>query len=140
MNARSSFSRKMNRKHLGAVRALGYTLTLGTHDGWSNFRRVITLRLSDEERAALAFWGLRSLSDDHAAAVMSGAADLMEAGQAERAGPPLASLVNVMDDATFWAGLAEPAELDAYCLASFDAMHPARRAAFLGFVQGRAAA
>jgi hypothetical protein len=45
-----------------------------------------------------------------------------------------------MDQAVFWADMAEADELDAYCLASFNRMAPQRQAAFLGFIQGRAAA
>jgi hypothetical protein len=36
--------------------------------------------------------------------------------------------------------MAEPEALDAFCLASFNAMPVPRKAAFLEFVQGRAAA
>jgi hypothetical protein len=45
-----------------------------------------------------------------------------------------------MDDAAFWADMAEPGELEAYCLASFKRMIPARQMDFLAFVQRRAAA
>ena len=45
-----------------------------------------------------------------------------------------------MDEAQFQASLASPVELEAYCLASFRQMAPHRQAAFLRFVQGRAAA
>lgn len=59
---------------------------------------------------------------------------------AEYAGMPQAPLFNHMDQAAFWADMAEPVELDAYCLASFNRMHPARQSAFLAFVQrGQAA-
>jgi hypothetical protein len=52
----------------------------------------------------------------------------------------MAPLFNYMDQAAFWADMATPDELDAYALASFNRMAPQRQAAFLGFVQGRAAA
>ena len=135
MTAKRSFSRQMSRQHLAATRALGFTLTLRTDSAWSGFRDVIALRLSDEERAALAFWALRSLSDEHAAATMQAAADLSRLD-----GSPLPDLCNPMDEAGFWADMAEPEELDAYCLASFNAMRPDRKADFLKFVQrGRVA-
>lgn len=139
MTAKPSFSQMMNRQHLGTVRALGYALTHGSHDGWLAFRRIITLRLSNDERAALAFCGLRSLADEHAEIVMRAAGDLMEPQRTDGAGAPISPLFNAMHEATFWAGIAAPAELDAYCLATFDAMHPARRAAFLDYVTGRTA-
>lgn len=128
----------MQRRHLGASRALGYTLTLGTHEAWSDFRLVIAMRLSDEERAALAFWALRSLSDDDAAATIQAAADLMDIPSP--AGAPVAPLSDLMDEAAFWADMADPAEVEAYCISTFNRMSSARQSAFLNYVQGRDAA
>lgn len=71
-------SKLMQRRHLGVTRALGYVLTLGTVEGWSDFCAIITAHLSDEERAALAFWALRSLDPEHADIVMREAFDLMD--------------------------------------------------------------
>jgi hypothetical protein len=45
-----------------------------------------------------------------------------------------------MDEAAYWADIASPEELEAYCLATFQAMQRGRRAAFLDHVQGRQAA
>jgi hypothetical protein len=53
---------------------------------------------------------------------------------------PLPPLVNYMNEASFWADRAAPTELDAYCLATFNRMAPDRQAAFLDFIQRRAAA
>ena len=51
--------------------------------------------------------------------------------------PPL---YGYMDEAAFWAEMAEPEALEAYCLASFERMAPARQSAFLNHVMGSAAA
>ncbi|EEX08744.1 hypothetical protein SL1157_0763 [Ruegeria lacuscaerulensis ITI-1157] len=41
-----------------------------------------------------------------------------------------------MDQAIFWADMAEQEELEAYCVASFKRMYPARQRDFLEYVQG----
>ncbi len=66
--------------------------------------------------------------------------DELNAAFGAGAGPPIAPLFGYMDEAAFWADLAEPAELEAYCLASFRAMSRERQAEFLDYVQGRSAA
>ena len=54
--------------------------------------------------------------------------------------PGAAFMGRVMEEAAFWADMASRVELKAYCLATFQRMKPADQAAFLGYVQGRAAA
>ncbi|KAA8616265.1 hypothetical protein [Salipiger aestuarii] len=75
---RTSFTKLMHRRHLSVTRALGYVLTLGTVEGWSDFCAIIAAHLSDHERAAIAFWALRSLDPEHADIVMREAFDLMD--------------------------------------------------------------
>ena len=53
---------------------------------------------------------------------------------ANGAGPPIAPFLGYLDEAEFWVNLADPLELEAYCLATFKAMAPARQNAFLAFV------
>lgn len=78
MSRSPNFSKQMQRRHLGVTRSLGYVLTLDTVNAWSGFCAIVAARLTDEERASLAFWALRSLSDDHADFVMREAFDLMD--------------------------------------------------------------
>ncbi len=118
--------------HERVVRMLGYCLTLGTAEAWAGFSLVAAVRLDATERAALGFATLNSLDADQARMTAAAALDA--------AGAPLPAFLGHMDEAQFWASLASPAELEAYCLASFRRMAPARQAAFLRFVQGRAAA
>lgn len=128
-----SISDQMSISHLKAVRSFGYALFLGQESAFWGLVPVFTARLTPPERKALAFMTLKSI--DHEEAVMTAEAALfMGAGQPQ---PPLFSF---MDQAAFWADLAEPDELDAYCLASFNRMRATRQAAFLEFVQRRAAA
>lgn len=47
-------------------RMLGYCLTLGNDAAWTGFSAVAAARLSETERAALAFAALNSLTPDHA--------------------------------------------------------------------------
>ena len=120
--------------HKSVARSIGYALTTGDSDGWGMFTAVTLLRLEDVERVGVAYAALRSLNPDHVK-------DTLEAALGRSGvGMPQAPLSNHMDQAVFWADMAEADELDAYCLASFNRMAPPRQSAFLGFVQERAAA
>lgn len=112
---------------------LGYALTLGDTRTWWGLARVLTARLTMAERGALAFAALHSLDPD-------ARAEVAEVALCSGAGAPISPVTTYMDEAAFWADMAEPAELDAYALACVRAMKPGRRAAFLDFVQGRQAA
>ncbi|WP_422032228.1 hypothetical protein [Roseovarius sp.] len=112
---------------------MSYVLTLGTQVAWWGLVPVFKARLTAQERAALAFMSLKSMDRDDA--VMTAEAALY-AG----AGQPQAPIFSFMDQANSWAAWAEPEEREAYCLAAFNRMAPARQAAFLEFVQRRACA
>ncbi|PRX37916.1 hypothetical protein SAMN05216257_105115 [Meinhardsimonia xiamenensis] len=122
----------MQRRHLKAVRTFGYTLTLGDADSWAGLSIVLRARLEPRERAALAFAALAAL--DREDAIFTA-----EAALCTGAGQPIPPLLGFMDEAAFWADMAEPDELDAYALACVQAMAPSRRAAFLEYMKGRAA-
>lgn len=133
MTKKTTFSALMHRPHLKVVRMLGYVLTLGTQDAWWALVPVLMARLTVEERACLAFMAFKSLDRDTATMTAEAALDT-------GAGQPQAPLFGFMDQAAFWADMAESEELEAYCLASFNAMQRDRQAAFLDHVQGRHAA
>jgi hypothetical protein len=120
--------------HKAVARSIGYALTTGDSEGWGMFTAIVLLRLDDAERTGMAYAALRSLHPDHVEDTLGAA--LGRSG----AGMPQAPLFNYMDQAVFWADMAEADELDAYCLASFNRMAPQRQSAFLGFVRERAAA
>ncbi len=105
---------------------LGCALTLDTDDAWSGAAFVWSVRLTIKERSGLAFAALKSLAPEDAQAT----AEEALAG----AGTPQAPLFGYMDQAAFWADMAEPEELAAICLASFKNMAGDRQAAFLEFV------
>jgi hypothetical protein len=111
-------------------KSLGYTLWLDTFEDWDGLSLILRSLLTDRQRAALAFMALKALDYDQA--VMAA-----EAALSEGAGQPIAPLFNHMDESAFWTDMATPDELDAYALASFNAMPAPRKAAFLEFVQGR---
>ena len=110
---------------------LGYCLTSGSFDRWMDAAFVWSVRLSIKERVSLTYAALKSLPPEDAQAT----AEAALAG----AGMPQAPLFGFMDQANFWADMAEPQELAAYCLASFKNMASDRQAAFLDFVKRRAA-
>ncbi len=103
-------------------RVLGYSLTLGDAEGWADFSKVAALRLSDEERAALAYAVLNSLSPEQAA--------LVAAASLRPAGAPLPAFLGGMEDARDWAARASRSELKAYALAAYDAMSAKDQTAF----------
>jgi hypothetical protein len=109
---------------------LGYALTSHDYEAWEAASAVWQARLTPEERAALTWAALRALDQDDALMV----AETTLAG----AGTPLPPMFNPIDEAAWWAGIASPAEIDAYALACTRSMRPDRRAAFLGHM-GRAA-
>lgn len=114
------------------AKAICYALFLRHTDAWVGLPVILRARLDERERGALAYVALRAMDAENAAHV----AEAFTSG----AGMPGAPFFNHMDEAAFWADMADPAELDAYALASFNRMAPARQAAFLNFIQTREAA
>jgi hypothetical protein len=68
-------------RHRAVAKMLRIALTLAanrfTADGrmaaWVDFAKVLVIRLSEEERALLAYWALRTLSPEVRVAIMDGA-------------------------------------------------------------------
>lgn len=125
-----SFGQVIANHHKSACRMLGYSLTANTADGWQDCARLWALRLEQGPLGGIAFAALRALDPDR----RQTAFDLAHWGEAEDAGAPLPTWGNVMDDARWWAGCASRRERKAYALASFEAMAPQDRAAFLEHV------
>lgn len=115
------------------ARCVGYAAWLDSPDAWLGLPFVLAARLDPHQRAALAYAALHTLDDDQIGAVF-------EAVTPQGAGQPQAAFLGIMDQASFWADLASQEERDAYMLASFNRSPAPRRAAFLEYVQGRAAA
>lgn len=88
--------------------------------------------LNLEERALRALNALSDLEPWQAEKV---AAKVLDA-----AGAPIPPFLGGMDEARFWASIAAPSEIECYAAACFEKLPAARQSAFLGFVQGRAAA
>ena len=101
---------------------IGYCLTLETADAWSGFSYVAAARLSTEERAALAFAALRSLTPSHA--------EITARAALEAAGAPIPAFLGQMNEARSWAAFASRAELKCYAAAAFEAMSDRDQAAF----------
>lgn len=112
--------------HKAIARELGYALTLCRNYGWQSFTDLAATRLSDTERAALAFAALQSLSPK--------LAELTAAHALGASGCPLPPFLGGMDEARLWAACATTAERKALALAAFEALAPRDRAAFLNHV------
>ncbi|MEM9966475.1 MAG: hypothetical protein AAF755_00095 [Pseudomonadota bacterium] len=128
-----SISAQIPRNIKKASRSIAYAAWLDNPDAWLGLSTVLEARLEPQQRAALAYAALRSLSEEHAAAVC-------DAVLPDCTSAPIAPLFGHMDQAEHWTEWAESEALDAYCLASFNAMAGSRQAAFLDFVSRRAAA
>ena len=118
--------------HKRAALSLGHALTLADFEGWDGFTTIISARLDPKERAALAWASLRSLDAD----------DALNVAEAVLTGAdyPLPPFLAPMEDARWWADLANRRERKAYALAAYEAMSPADQAAFLDHVTDRRAA
>lgn len=128
---RSAMSKYAKDGHKRIARLVGYALTLDEADAWWTLSALMRAHLTVAERASLALMALKSLDPD----------DALQAVEAafSGAGQPIAPLFGFMDQAAHWADMADPHEVEAYALASFNAMTPKRQAAFLSYA-GRAAA
>lgn len=114
-------------------KSVGYALWLDNADDWFNLPVILRARLHARQRAALAFMALKSLDRE-------GALLTAEAALSDGSGQPIVPLFNHMDEAAFWADIASDGELKAYALACFTRLSPGNQAAFLDYVQGKAAA
>jgi hypothetical protein len=120
-------SKLIKRPHLKATRMLGFALTLNDEASWEGASFVWQVRLTVAERSAIAAAALRSLDLDQAIEI----ADAVFGG----AGAPLPFLLDPVSDALSWASYANPAEIDAYALATFNALSPSKRREFIDFVK-----
>jgi len=66
ITGRSIMAQHAKPAHKAAARMVGYALTLGDADGYLALAGVLELRLTDQERAGLAYAALRAM--DHGAA------------------------------------------------------------------------
>jgi hypothetical protein len=123
---------RMPTAYRAVARSICDALTLEHPDAWAGLQMILWACLDERERGMLAYVAMYAMDAENVAKV----ADALTNG----AGMPGAPFFNHMDEAAFWSDMAEPAELDAYALASFNRMAPARQAAFLNFIQRRAAA
>lgn len=65
----SAISKWISARHRSASRNLGYALTAGDFSAWERFSILLALRLTRQERGALAWAALRSLEPNIAADV-----------------------------------------------------------------------
>ena len=101
-------------------------------DNWHGLTVVLSARLTMEQRAAMAWAVLRALPPETVA-------DVANTVLPQGAGMPIAPFMDPVDEASFWANMATPDELDAYAVAIFNAMSGGKKRAFLDYA-GRAAA
>ena len=119
-------------RHRRAARVLLDALVVGDEGPsvWHEAAFVLRVRLTMRERASLAFGTLRALEPEPRAMVFAAAHHGAVAGVSW---PPLAK---TLADARRWAHHAGRRERKAFALASYEALSPADRQAFLSYLQG----
>lgn len=132
----SAMSRWASPKHKAAARSFGYALTLGDAEAWHGLAVVLLSRLTLQERVSLAYASLLTIDSVDLQSIIEAVTG--DAGNG--VGAPIPAFDSVMAEASFWADMADPIELDAYALASFNRMAPHRQSAFLEFIRERAVA
>jgi len=118
----------MQDRHKRAAKALGYALVLADPKNWASTAIIWEARLEPAERYELARSVLLAMRPEDTEALF---ADVMGG-----AGYPLPPFLDPLDDAQWWADLANPAERRAYCLAAFMAMNKREQRDFLDFAKG----
>jgi hypothetical protein len=106
--------------------ALFRSLLLADADAWNAFAVIIRVRLTERQRAEIAYSALMAMDDDTAMAVADVRAGLC------RPNAPLPSFMHVMAEAEEWASLATDREREAYALACLELMPWDRVAALMG--------
>ncbi|KKL88532.1 hypothetical protein LCGC14_1923740 [marine sediment metagenome] len=113
--------------HKAVSRMIGYTLTLGDTDAFFALSDLLSLRLSDFERAGLAYAALMALSPEHR--------ELAVQAAYSGADTPCPTLLHPMAEARAWASIASRSELKAHALAAFERMPADEQAAFFQHIR-----
>lgn len=118
-------------RHQRAAKALGYALTLASPKHWDSTAIIWEARLELAERYELARSVMLAMCPETIEALFE---DVMGG-----AGYPLPPLLDPLEDAKWWADLANPSERRAYCLAAFMSMSKREQRDFLDFAKGAVA-
>ena len=110
------------------IRVLSCVFLLDNFDAWADLSIFMASILPYADRVKLVWSFLRLLDPDDIVATA-------EAVLPTRTPSPIAPLFSHTDEAEFWADTADPEAIEAYCLACFERMAPARQVAFLNYVQ-----
>ena len=122
-------------KYACATRMIGHALTLGDDPAvWVGLAFVLEQRLSAEERARLLRSAVRSMQPDDVFRVLDD--ELSDAS----IGSPLPILIDIEDDARWWADLATLPELKAWLVACFVRLSMRDQQEFLAIAMRRVAA
>lgn len=121
-----------NPDHKSASQTFGYALTLGDADAWLGAINVFQVRLTESELASAGFAFLKAQPLERAA--------LTAEAVLGQSGTPLSPLLSEMDEAMFWADIADLKYIKACVLAGYNRMPLHDQVAFIDYVYGRAAA
>lgn len=127
--------------HQRALLAMETALKLHPQtDAWRDLEHVLRARLTPIERACLLASVIPANEPELLIEVFDAVAPVARVIDCTGAGMPGLPMEGKAEEAAFWADLAEPVELRAYCLATFKRMSPKDKADFLSHVLERSAA
>lgn len=114
-----------------AARALSYALTLANPRKWAATSIIWEARLDHVERYELARSVLLAMRPEVTEVLFE---DVMGG-----AGYPLPTFIDPLDDARWWADMANEAELEAFCFATFMALPRSVKLDFIEFAKAEVA-
>ncbi len=110
-------------------------LTSGHEKAYQALSLMLRAHLNPDELQSVALSALDACDEDRARGIA-----VRVLGAIERAGWPAVPFGEVLDEATFWAEMASPAEWRAYALVCLGKLTPKQRAAVLVLLDQKAPA
>ena len=115
------------------ARCIVYALTLGEAEGWLDFRTIVKTKLSEKERASLAYAALLSLDEETRELVCENAFEPSPLNS-----EPMPPACELLDEAKWWAAKATREEKEVYIMSIYSHMSPERQAAFTAYIKAAA--
>ena len=133
MNKPNLIQKVASKTHMKIARCIVYALTLGEADGWLDFRTIVKAKLSEKERASLAYAALLSLDEETRELVCENTFEPSPLNS-----EPMPPAFELLDEAKWWAAKATREEKEVYIMSIYSHMTPERQAAFTAYIKAAA--
>ena len=117
-------------RHKRTARSFLYALALDEVNGWLSLKSIMMARMSEKERASLAYTALRSLNEEQRESVARHAVDV------DLIGPPMPPWSDLREDATWWTQRASLAEKETYLLTIYEHLPKKDKKEFAQYLAG----